>query len=74
MSTYDNINRAVHRTNNINEKYLRVGQVADVLSLSRATVRRMIATGDLPVALRTPGGHMRIAVSDAQRMYLIMSR
>jgi excisionase family DNA binding protein len=46
----------------VNERFLTTQQVAEILSLSVSTVKRLVETGEI-VAIKTPGGHRRIAES-----------
>ena len=46
----------------VNERFLTTQQVAEILSLSVSTIKRLVETGEI-VAVKTPGGHRRIAES-----------
>jgi len=43
-------------------------QVARMMSMSARQLNRLVDSGGLPVAARTPGGHRRYALSDVLRV------
>jgi len=43
-------------------------QVARMMSMSVRQLNRLVDSGGLPVAARTPGGHRRYALSDVLRV------
>jgi excisionase family DNA binding protein len=45
------------------DRFIQIGEAAQICRLSRTVLRRMVAQGLLP-AWRTPGGHFRFTRSD----------
>ena len=46
---------------------LGIAEVARLLSVSKITVRRLVASGDLPVIRLSKGGPMRFDLRDVER-------
>ena len=62
LSISDNVSRMTRQ-----DAYLSVSQVAAVLNVHPATVRRWIAAGAL-TATRLPGGTYRVAATDLEQI------
>jgi excisionase family DNA binding protein len=52
------------RTNHT--KRLRIAQAAERLSVSTSTIRSLLAKGEFPNTIRTPGGHARLDEAEVE--------